>query len=240
MLPPQAGSIAGWSGLAGPLTGIYDPTGTGRVLFAFLAAMAETERENIRDATLEGRNVAARKGHHGGRPPVITDGMLHTVLRRRARGEPVASIRPDLIIPVGKRKGGTRAWPASTGRSPSTKSGSRTPSPSTKPMPTSPLSRPAPAQPARPTASPDLGNGVGTEDLGHRMLTHMETALPAGLTHDAAAYLGVEADDVCRPEGAARCDWKTWGVPRQSTVSCPAGHPGGCSSTTTAPTAARP
>jgi DNA invertase Pin-like site-specific DNA recombinase len=33
--------------LAGPLTGIYDPTGTGRVLFAFFAAMAETERENI-------------------------------------------------------------------------------------------------------------------------------------------------------------------------------------------------
>lgn len=37
--------------LTGPLTGIYDPTGTGRVLFAFFAAMAETERENIREAT---------------------------------------------------------------------------------------------------------------------------------------------------------------------------------------------
>ena len=35
--------------LAGPLTGIYDPTGTGRILFAFFAAMAETERENIRE-----------------------------------------------------------------------------------------------------------------------------------------------------------------------------------------------
>jgi len=93
--------------LAGPLTGIYDPTGTGRVLFAFFAAMAETERENIREATLEGLNAAARKGRHGGRPPVITDDMLHTVLRRRSRGESVASIRPDLIIPAGKRKGGT-------------------------------------------------------------------------------------------------------------------------------------
>ncbi len=57
--------------------------------------MAETERENIREATLEGLNAAARKGHHGGRPPVITDDMLHTVLRRRARGESVESIRPD-------------------------------------------------------------------------------------------------------------------------------------------------
>jgi DNA invertase Pin-like site-specific DNA recombinase len=34
--------------LGGPLPGIYDPTGTGRILFAFFAAMAETDRENIR------------------------------------------------------------------------------------------------------------------------------------------------------------------------------------------------
>jgi len=33
--------------------------------------------------------------------------MLHTVLRRRASGESVESIRPDLIIAAGKRKGHT-------------------------------------------------------------------------------------------------------------------------------------
>jgi DNA invertase Pin-like site-specific DNA recombinase len=91
--------------LAGPLTGIYDPSGTGRVLFAFFAAMAETERENIREATLEGLGAAARAGHHGGRPPVITNDMLHTVLRRHADGESIAAIRKDLIIPTGKRAG---------------------------------------------------------------------------------------------------------------------------------------
>ncbi|MFI2458208.1 recombinase family protein [Streptomyces sp. NPDC019539] len=91
--------------LAGPLPGIYDPTGTGKLLFAFFAAMAETERENIRESTLEGLDTAARKGRHGGRPPVITDDMLHTVLRRRAGGESVEQIQPDLIIPTGKRKG---------------------------------------------------------------------------------------------------------------------------------------
>jgi DNA invertase Pin-like site-specific DNA recombinase len=69
--------------LAGPLAGIYDPAWPGRILFAFFAAMAETEREAIREATLEGLDAAARKGNHGGRPPVITDDMLHTVLRRR-------------------------------------------------------------------------------------------------------------------------------------------------------------
>jgi DNA invertase Pin-like site-specific DNA recombinase len=91
--------------LAGPLAGIYDPSGPGRMLFAFFAAMAETEREAIREATLEGLDAAARKGNHGGRPAVITDDMLHTVLRRRAAGESVETIRGDLIIPTGKRKG---------------------------------------------------------------------------------------------------------------------------------------
>ncbi|MGE7439786.1 recombinase family protein [Kitasatospora sp. NPDC001175] len=91
--------------LAGPLPGIYDPSGPGRMLFGFFAAMAETERESIREATLEGLDAAARKGKHGGRPPVINDDMLHTVLRRRAAGESVEQIRPDLIIPTGKRKG---------------------------------------------------------------------------------------------------------------------------------------
>ncbi|WP_260462053.1 recombinase family protein [Streptomyces lateritius] len=91
--------------LAGPLAGIYDPTGHGQLLFAFFAAMAETERENIRESTLEGLDAAARKGKHGGRPPVITDDMLHTVLRRRANGETVEQIQPDLITPTGRRKG---------------------------------------------------------------------------------------------------------------------------------------
>ncbi|MFD0622086.1 hypothetical protein ACFQ2K_03970 [Streptomyces sanglieri] len=31
--------------------------------------------------------------------------MRDTVLRRRANGEPVEQIQPDLIIPTGKRKG---------------------------------------------------------------------------------------------------------------------------------------
>ncbi|MEV0225508.1 recombinase family protein [Streptomyces sp. NPDC050704] len=91
--------------LAGPLTGIYDPTGPGKLLFGFFAAMAETERENIRESTLEGLETAARKGKYGGRPSVITDDMLHTVLRRRSGGESVEQIQPALIIPTGKRKG---------------------------------------------------------------------------------------------------------------------------------------
>ncbi|WP_260256045.1 recombinase family protein [Streptomyces sp. 840.1] len=77
---------------------MYDPSGPGRLVFAFFAAMADTERENIRELTLEGLDAAARKGKRGGRPPVITEDMLHTVLRRRASGESVEQIQPDLII----------------------------------------------------------------------------------------------------------------------------------------------
>ncbi|MFG2527303.1 hypothetical protein [Streptomyces sp. NPDC048516] len=84
--PPGGGQRA-----VSPLTGV--------------AATAETEREYIRESTPEGLDTAARKGKHGGRPPVITDDMLHTVLRRRAGGESVEGIQPDLIIPTGKRKG---------------------------------------------------------------------------------------------------------------------------------------
>jgi hypothetical protein len=40
--------------LAGPLPGIYDPSWPGKLLFAFFAAMAETERENIGESSLEG------------------------------------------------------------------------------------------------------------------------------------------------------------------------------------------
>jgi len=45
---------------------------------------------------------------------------------------------------------------------------------------------------------PEMGNGVGAEDLGHRMLTHVEAAPLTGLTRDAAAFLAVVVDDVCR------------------------------------------
>ncbi|MFC8460700.1 recombinase family protein, partial [Streptomyces sp. NPDC057242] len=54
---------------AGPPPGIYDPTGPGKLLFAFFAAMAETERENIRESTLEGSAPRpARASTAAGRP----------------------------------------------------------------------------------------------------------------------------------------------------------------------------
>lgn len=43
--------------------------------------------ESVGAAGFCGGAGTARKGKHGGRPPVITDDMLHTVLRRRALAE---------------------------------------------------------------------------------------------------------------------------------------------------------
>jgi DNA invertase Pin-like site-specific DNA recombinase len=90
---------------AGPLPGMYDPAGPGRLLFAFFTAMAETERENIREPSLGGLDATAHNGMRGGRPPFITDDMLHTVLQRRETGESVERIQPAPIILTGRRKG---------------------------------------------------------------------------------------------------------------------------------------
>jgi DNA invertase Pin-like site-specific DNA recombinase len=56
--------------LSGPLTGIYDPHGMGSMLFVVLAVAAQFDRDHIREKTLEGRQAAAARGNHGGRPRV--------------------------------------------------------------------------------------------------------------------------------------------------------------------------
>jgi DNA invertase Pin-like site-specific DNA recombinase len=91
--------------LAGPLPGIYDPTGPGRILFGFFAAMAETERENIREATLEGLDAAAGKRNHGGRPRSSPTTCCTPCSAAGPPENPVETIRTDLVIPAGKRKG---------------------------------------------------------------------------------------------------------------------------------------
>jgi DNA invertase Pin-like site-specific DNA recombinase len=79
--------------LAGPFAGMYDPGGHGRTTVRVLRSDGRDRAENIRESTLEGLDATARKGRHGGRPPVITEDMLHTVLRRRAPGESVEEIQ---------------------------------------------------------------------------------------------------------------------------------------------------
>ncbi|WP_331764349.1 recombinase family protein [Streptomyces sp. NBC_01506] len=84
--------------LGGPLAGMYDPQGAGKVLFVVFAAMAEVEREFIHERTLVGLDTAAANGNHGGRPPAIDGDQLAVALRRRDAKEPVTSIARHLGV----------------------------------------------------------------------------------------------------------------------------------------------
>jgi DNA invertase Pin-like site-specific DNA recombinase len=91
--------------LTGPLSGKHDPSGYGNALFAFFAAMAETERDYIRDRTLEGLEVARKKGKVIGRPVVGSADMAVMARALKDQGKSVPEIREQLIIPTGKHKG---------------------------------------------------------------------------------------------------------------------------------------
>ncbi|WP_211245604.1 hypothetical protein [Actinomadura oligospora] len=75
------------------------------MLFAVLAVAAQLDREYIRDKTLEGQQIAAANGNHGGRPKVIDDDMLTFALALRAKGVPVPQIAAKLRIASGKNAG---------------------------------------------------------------------------------------------------------------------------------------
>ncbi|MFD8147098.1 recombinase family protein [Streptomyces sp. NPDC059708] len=77
---------------------MYDPQGTGKVLFVVFAAMAEVERECIHRRTLIGLDAAAANDNHGGRPSAINGDMLAVALRRCEAEESVTSIARHLGI----------------------------------------------------------------------------------------------------------------------------------------------
>ncbi|WP_225077115.1 MULTISPECIES: recombinase family protein [unclassified Streptomyces] len=91
--------------LTGPLQGVYDPSGHGAALFAFFAGMAESEREYIREKSLEGQASARERGRHGGRPKVVDDDMAAYARSLRTNGVPVPQIAQKLVIASGKNKG---------------------------------------------------------------------------------------------------------------------------------------
>nr|WP_234315893.1 MULTISPECIES: recombinase family protein [unclassified Streptomyces] len=91
--------------LTGPLQGVYDPSGHGAALFAFFAGMAESEREYIREKSLEGQASARERGRHGGRPKVVDDDMAAYARSLRANGVPVPEIARKLVITSGKNQG---------------------------------------------------------------------------------------------------------------------------------------
>lgn len=91
--------------LTGPLVGIYDPHGVGSMLFAVLANAAQLDRNYIREKTLEGQQIAAAKGNHGGRPKVIDEDMLLFARALKDQGTPMKAIVKKLTIKTGKNAG---------------------------------------------------------------------------------------------------------------------------------------
>ena len=88
--------------LAGELQGSHDPSG---VVFTVLAAMAGSEREYIREKTLEGHESARARGKVIGGATVTDAAMLALALHHRAQGLSLRDIAARLVITTGKKRG---------------------------------------------------------------------------------------------------------------------------------------
>lgn len=67
--------------------GIDTSTAGGRLVFHFFGALAEFERELIRERTLAGLAAARARGRSLGRPPALTEAQRRGVRAMRADGE---------------------------------------------------------------------------------------------------------------------------------------------------------
>jgi DNA invertase Pin-like site-specific DNA recombinase len=88
--------------LTGELQGSHDPSG---VVFTVLAAISGTEREYIRDKTLEGHEAARARGKSIGGAAVTDDAMLAVALHLRDQELSLREIAERLVISTGKKKG---------------------------------------------------------------------------------------------------------------------------------------
>ncbi len=76
--------------------GIDFSTPTGRLQAAIFAAMAEYERELLRERAAAAREAAEARGLHVGRPRALTPGQAETARRMREAGFAIAEIAKTL------------------------------------------------------------------------------------------------------------------------------------------------
>jgi DNA invertase Pin-like site-specific DNA recombinase len=70
----------------------------GRLVFHLFGALAEFERQLIRDRTLAGLEAARSRGRRGGRPTKMTPAKLRQLQRMAAAGTPVSEIAQVLGV----------------------------------------------------------------------------------------------------------------------------------------------
>lgn len=73
-------------------------TPDGKLVFHVFGALAEFERDLIRERTQAGLAAARARGRTGGRPTVLTAEKLRAAESMRAAGEPVAAIAKELGV----------------------------------------------------------------------------------------------------------------------------------------------
>ena len=80
---------------------LFDTTSSqGRLVSTLLAAIAEFERELIKERTGDGRRRAMAKGIKFGRKPKLSDYQRQEAIRRRAESETLASIAKSYAVDV--------------------------------------------------------------------------------------------------------------------------------------------
>src|ERR1700748_138106 len=74
----------------------------GRLLSTLLAAIAEFERDLIRERTGDGRKRAMAKGVKFGRRPKLSDFQRKEALKRRAAGETLSEIAKSYVVDISR------------------------------------------------------------------------------------------------------------------------------------------
>ncbi|MFF2732486.1 recombinase family protein [Streptomyces sp. NPDC058008] len=97
----KAGDV-GLEFLTGELKGSHDPSG---IVFTVLAAMSGTEREYIRDRTLEGHESARKRGKTIGGAGVTDEDMLSMALYLRDQEMSLRDIAKRLVVTTGTKRG---------------------------------------------------------------------------------------------------------------------------------------
>jgi hypothetical protein len=101
--------------LTGQGAAIDTTTAAGKLVFSIFAALAEFERELIRERTIAGLAAARARGRHGGRKPKMTPAKLRLAQAAMGKEAPSSRTRVRNLASAARRSTGTSPLPGSYG-----------------------------------------------------------------------------------------------------------------------------